>query len=72
MNPVIGLDISKGKSDGQIFLDKGHPYGKTFRFLHNRDGLQRLLNIIVDVQNKTEKSLTVNRSLPSGCHTVPR
>lgn len=59
MNPVIGLDISKGKSDGQIFLDKGQPYGKIFRFLHNREGLQQLLNIIVDAQNKTEKSPTV-------------
>ncbi|NOU96635.1 transposase [Paenibacillus sp. LMG 31456] len=59
MNPVIGLDISKGKSDSQIFLDKGHPYGKTFRFLHNREGLQQLLNTILDIQNKTGKSPTI-------------
>jgi transposase len=59
MNPVIGLDISKGKSDGQVFLAKGQPYGKTFQFLHNREGLQQLLNLISDFQNKTEKSPTI-------------
>lgn len=39
MNPVIGLDISKGKSDGQVFLDKGQPFGHPFCFQHNQDGL---------------------------------
>jgi hypothetical protein len=29
MNPVIGLDIAKGKSQGQAFLDKGKPYDKS-------------------------------------------
>ncbi len=32
MNPVIGLDISKGKSDGQVFFNKGQPYGQPFCF----------------------------------------
>ena len=27
MNPVIGLDVSKGQSQGQVFLDKGQPHG---------------------------------------------
>jgi transposase len=26
MNPVIGLDVSKGESQVQAFLDKGKPY----------------------------------------------
>ncbi|MFB6804512.1 hypothetical protein [Peribacillus butanolivorans] len=26
MNPVVGLDISKGESQVQAFLDKGIPY----------------------------------------------
>jgi transposase len=59
MNPVIGLDISKGHSDGQVFLDKGQPYGKTIRFLYNREGLQQLLTVIADVQSKTGKSPAV-------------
>jgi hypothetical protein len=30
MNPVVGLDVSKGESEVQTFLDKGKPYGKSF------------------------------------------
>ena len=56
MNPVIGLDISKGKSDGQVFLDKGQPYRPPFCFHHNQEGLMQLLGIITDIQDKTEKS----------------
>jgi transposase len=59
MNPVIGLDISKGQSDGQAFLDKGQPYGKTFGFFHTQEGLQDLLNVITDVQNKAGSIPTV-------------
>jgi transposase len=59
MNPVIGLDISKGKSDGQVFLDKGQPYRPPFCFHHNQEGLMQLLDIIADVQDKTKKPPTV-------------
>ena len=40
MNPVIGLDIAKGESQGQAFLDKGKPYGKSFTIIHTREGLR--------------------------------
>ncbi|WP_264371424.1 hypothetical protein [Virgibacillus necropolis] len=30
MNAVIGLDVVKGKSQVQAFLDKGNPYRKSF------------------------------------------
>jgi len=56
MNPVIGLDISKGKSDGQVFLDKGKPFGHPFCFKHNQEGLRQLLGIITNVQDKTGKT----------------
>jgi len=59
MNPVIGLDISKGKSDGQVFFDKGKPYGNPFSFQHNQEGLGQLLAVITNVQGKTEKAPTV-------------
>jgi len=39
MNPVIGLDVSKGESHAQAFADRGTPYGKTFRFKHDFEGL---------------------------------
>jgi|GEM_PF-5230549 len=39
MNPVIGLDVSKGESQAQGFLDRGVPHVNTFRFGHNLEGL---------------------------------
>lgn len=48
MNPVIGLDISKGKSDGQVFIDKGKPFGNPFCIQHNQDGLKQLLDVIAN------------------------
>ncbi len=59
MNPVIGLDISKGKSDGQVFLGKGKPFGNPFCFQHNQEGLKQLLDVISKVQDKAGKAPTV-------------
>ncbi|WP_409174518.1 hypothetical protein [Brevibacillus fortis] len=59
MNPVIGLDVSKGQSQGQVFLDKSQPYGKSFSFLHTQEGLHYLLNLINDVTKLTGHSPTV-------------
>ena len=42
MNPVVGLDISKGESQVQAFLDKGKPYRKSFSIKHTLDGLDSL------------------------------
>ena len=41
MNPVVGIDVAKGESEIQAFLDKGKPYGKNFSIKHNRDELDR-------------------------------
>jgi transposase len=30
MNPVVGLDISKGESQVQAFVDKGKPFSSTW------------------------------------------
>jgi hypothetical protein len=35
MNPVVGLDISKGENQVQAFLDKRKPYRKSFSILHH-------------------------------------
>lgn len=59
MNPVIGLDVSKGQSQGQVFLDKGQSYGKSFSFLHTQEGLHFLLNMIKEVSTLTGHSPTV-------------
>ncbi|MDQ0859885.1 hypothetical protein QFZ72_003364 [Bacillus sp. V2I10] len=46
MNPVIGLDVSKGESQVQAFLDKGKPYRKSFSIRHTLDGLDSLLDYL--------------------------
>ena len=43
MNPVVGLDVSKGESQVQAFLDKGKPYRKSFSIKHTLEGLGSLL-----------------------------
>ena len=39
MDPVIGLDIAKEESQVQAFLQKKHPYKRSFKFEHHLDGL---------------------------------
>jgi transposase len=46
MNPVIGLDVSKGESHAQAFLDRRIPHGKIFRFKHDLEGLASFLNYV--------------------------
>lgn len=53
MNPVVGLDVSKGESQVQAFLDKGKPYGKGFKILHTLEGLHSLVEFLEEVKNKT-------------------
>jgi transposase len=42
MNPVIGLDVAKGESQVQAFLDKRKPYRKSFSLLHNVEELNNI------------------------------
>ena len=50
MNPVIGLDVSKGESQVQAFLDKGKPYRKSFSINHDLEGLEKLLEFLQEVE----------------------
>jgi hypothetical protein len=50
MNPVIGLDISKGESQVQAFLDKGKPYRKSFKAFHTVEGLGLLVEFLEEVK----------------------
>jgi transposase len=59
MNPVIGLDIAKGESQGQAFLDKGQPYGKSFTIIHTREGLQFFHQLLKDLEATTGQKPTV-------------
>jgi len=51
MNPVIGLDVAKGESQVQAFLDKKKPYKKSFKVEHTLKGLASLLDFIKEVEN---------------------
>jgi transposase len=50
MNPVVGLDVSKGESQVQAFLDKGKSYRKSFSIQHNIEGLGNLLLFLQEVE----------------------
>jgi hypothetical protein len=50
MNPVVGLDISRGESQIQAFVDKGKPFRKSFKVSHTLEGLGSLVEFLEQVQ----------------------
>ncbi|WP_042349902.1 IS110 family transposase [Bacillus massiliigorillae] len=50
MNPVIGLDVSKGESQVQAFLEKKKPYKKSFKVAHTLEGLHELHVFIREIE----------------------
>ncbi|MGE7935141.1 IS110 family transposase, partial [Viridibacillus arvi] len=40
MNPVVGLDVAKGESQVQMFLDKKLPYKNSVKIKHTLEGLE--------------------------------
>jgi hypothetical protein len=56
MKPVIGLDVAKGESQVQAFLDKKHPYKKSFKVTHTLEGLRNLLDFIREVEEAIRSS----------------
>jgi transposase len=54
MNPVVGLDVSKGESHVQAFLDKRKPYRKCFSIKHDVDGLGYLLKFLQEIEKLTD------------------
>ncbi|MEK3910078.1 IS110 family transposase [Paenibacillus sp. FSL H7-0331] len=59
MNPVVGIDVSKGESEGFIFLERNKSLGKSFRFLHTFDGIQSLISRLQEVESLTERRPTI-------------
>ncbi|WP_096202010.1 IS110 family transposase [Bacillus sp. FJAT-45350] len=53
MNPVIGLDVSKGESQVQAFLDKGNPFRKSFKISHTLEGLASLREFLEEVKEQS-------------------
>jgi transposase len=50
MNPVIGLDIAKGESQVQAYLDRREPYKSSFKVAHTLDGLKCLHDFFLEVE----------------------
>jgi transposase len=69
MNPVVGLDVSKGESQVQAFLDKGKPYGKSFTVSHTTEELTTLLRFLEEVEEKTKVEPTVILESTGHYHT---
>lgn len=59
MNPVIGLDIAKGESQGQAFLDKGKPYDKSFSVSHTREGLVAFHSFLKVIEEEAGQRPTI-------------
>jgi transposase len=59
MNPVVGLDISKGESQVQTFLDKGKPFHKSFKVSHTVERLSMLVAFLEEVKNESGKKPSV-------------
>src|SRR6185437_13676209 len=55
MNPVVGLDVSKGESQVQAFVEKGKPFRKSFKVSHTLQGLGLLVEFLDLVQKETGK-----------------
>ncbi len=53
MDPVVGIDVAKGESEIQAFLDKGKPYGKSFSIKHNREELDGFVSFLGEIKSMT-------------------
>lgn len=55
MNPVVGLDVAKGESQVQAFLDQSKPYGKSFSIKHTREELNHFIRFLKEIEGVTGK-----------------
>lgn len=53
MNPVIGLDVAKGVSVAQAFLERGKPFGKAKKIKHSQEGFQSLHSLLTEMMKIT-------------------
>ncbi|MCY8939816.1 IS110 family transposase [Peribacillus frigoritolerans] len=53
MNPVVGLDVAKGESQVQAFLDQFKPYGKSFSMKHIKEELDHFLEFLKEIEEVT-------------------
>ncbi|MEH7393466.1 IS110 family transposase [Bacillus sp. JJ1474] len=51
MTPVVGLDVAKGESQVQAYLERKKLYKKSFKVKHDLDGLASLLDFIKELED---------------------
>ncbi|WP_200411963.1 IS110 family transposase, partial [Virgibacillus salexigens] len=59
MDPVIGLDVAKGESQVQAFLARKQPFGKTFKFKHDTNGMSDFFIFYKEVEFQAESKPVV-------------
>lgn len=50
MDPVIGLDVAKGESQIQAFLQRKETYKQSFKITHDLPGLQTFHSFYQEVE----------------------
>lgn len=53
MNLVVGLDVAKGESQVQAFLDKSKPFGKSYSMKHTREELNHFIGFLKEIELMT-------------------
>jgi transposase len=53
MQPVVGLDISKGSSVFQAFFGRNEPFGKSENVIHGEEGFQRINEVLSRLREHT-------------------
>ncbi|MFX3634715.1 MAG: IS110 family transposase [Candidatus Pristimantibacillus sp.] len=54
MRPVVGIDVAKGKSVIQAFMKRNATYGRDQVIWHTPNGLERLLQVLRELETKTK------------------
>ncbi|MDQ6419102.1 IS110 family transposase [Paenibacillus sp. LHD-117] len=54
MRPVVGIDVAKGKSVIQAFIKRNVPYGRDQVVWHTPNGLERLLQVLAELEMTTK------------------
>lgn len=69
MDPVVGLDVAKGESQVQAFLEKGKPYRKSFKVLHTTEEFNLFLNFLMEVEKAASHKPSVILESTGHYHT---
>jgi transposase len=69
MNPVVGLDVAKGESQVQAFLDKKKPYKSGFKVAHTLESLYKLHQFFKEIERLTGIKPPIVLEATGHCHT---